>query len=150
MVLWLIAGVAYPIALCAFLGLQSLTFFLHFIISLALCGLIAAVYPFFAVTFFAVRVFLPALIRSKPLDAEELAAMERLKRRTGLYLLMAALAPMLTVAAWVAIGSENRTSLGVLSAIGLVGFGATFALSRAIVGDLEALARTVGPSKSDG
>jgi eukaryotic-like serine/threonine-protein kinase len=150
MALWLIAGAAYPITLCAFLGLQSLTFFLHFMISLALCGLIAAVYPFFAVTFLAVRVFLPALIRRRPLGAEELAAIERLKRRTGLYLLMAALAPMLTVAAWAALGSENRTSLGVLSAVGLVGFGATFALSRAIVGDLEALARTVGPSKSDG
>ena len=150
MVLWLIAGAAYPITLCAFLGLQSLTFFLHFMISLALCGLIAAVYPFFGVTFFAVRVFLPSLFRNRPPDVVEASAMERLKRRTGLYLLMAALAPMLTVAAWAAMGSENRTSLGVLSAIGLVGFGATFALSREIVGDLEALARTVGLSKSNG
>jgi eukaryotic-like serine/threonine-protein kinase len=150
MILWLIAGAAYPITLCAFLGFQSLTFFLHFMISLALCGLIAAVYPFFAVTFFAVRVFLPTLIRRRPPDAAELAAMERLKRRTGLYLLMAALAPMLTVAAWAALGSESRTSLGVLSAVGLVGFGATFVLSREIVGDLEAIERTTPSLKSDG
>ena len=68
--------------------------------------------------------------------------MERLKRRTGLYLLLAAAAPMLTVAAWAATGSENRAALGLLSAVGLVGFGAAFALSRAIQGDLEALART--------
>ncbi len=149
MVLWLIAGAAYPITLCAFLGFQSLTFFVHFMISLALCGLIAAVYPFFAVTFLAVRVFLPALIRRRPPDAEELAAMERLKRRTGLYLLIAALAPMLTVAAWAALGSENRTSLGILSAVGLVGFGATFVLSREIVGDLEAIERTTPSLKSN-
>ena len=76
--------------------------------------------------------------------------MERLKRRTGLYLLMAALAPMLTVAAWAALGSESRTSLGVLSAVGLVGFGATFVLSREIVGDLEAMERTTPLSKSEG
>ncbi len=148
MILWLIAGAAYPIVLCVFLGFQSLTFFLHFFISLALCGLIAAVYPFFAVTFFCVRVFLPALIRRQPANAEELAAMERLKRRTSFYLLMAALAPMLTVAAWAALGSENRTFLAVLSVVGLIGFGATFALSRAIVGDLEAMEGAA--SKGDG
>ena len=111
-------------------------------VSLALCGLIAAVYPFFGVTFLAVRALLPPLVRRRGLDAEELAGMERLKRRTGLYLLLAAAAPMLTVAAWAATGSENRAALGLLSAVGLVGFGAAFALSRAIQGDLEALART--------
>ena len=35
--------------------------------------------------------------------------MDRLKRRTALYLLLAAMAPMLTVGAWAALGTENRT-----------------------------------------
>jgi hypothetical protein len=139
---WLLAGLVFPLALCAFLGPQPFWFFLRFVVSLALCGLIAAVYPFFGVTFLAVRVLLPPLIRRRTLDAEELAALERLKRRTGLYLLLSAAAPMLTVAAWAATGSENRSALGLLSAVGLVGFGAAFALSRAIQGDLEALAHT--------
>ena len=115
LVLWLIAGVAYPVALCAALGIQSVSFFVHFLVSLALCGLIAAVYPFFGVAFFAARVLVPALIRDRRLNAEELSEMERLKRRTGLYLLLAAMAPMLTVGAWAAFGTENRTGLGVLS-----------------------------------
>jgi hypothetical protein len=149
LVLWLIAGVAYPIALCTALGLQSLTFFVHFMVSLALCGLIAAVYPFFAVTFFAVRVLFPALIQSQPFGAKELAGLEQLKRRTGLYLLLSAVAPMLTVAAWAAMGSENRMALSVLAAVGLGGLGAIFLLSRAILSDLEALTWTVGP-KSPG
>ena len=139
---WLLAGLVFPVALCTFLGPQPFWFFLRFVVSLALCGLIAAVYPFFGVTFLAVRVLLPPLIRRHTFDAEELAGLERLKRRTGLYLLLAAAAPMLTVAAWAATGSENRAALGLLSAVGLIGFGAAFALSRAIQGDLEALART--------
>jgi serine/threonine protein kinase len=145
LVLWLVAGLAYPIGLCAVLGLQSLTFFVHFMVSLALCGLIASVYPFFAVTFFAVRVLLPALIRSAPFGAKELAGLARLKRRTGLYLLLSAVAPMLTVTAWAAMGSENRMALTVLAAVGLAGLGAAFLMSRAILNDLEALIWTVGP-----
>jgi len=139
---WLLAGLVFPVALCTFLGPQPFWFFLRFVVSLALCGLIAAVYPFFGLTFLAVRVLLPPLIRRHTLDAEEAAGLERLKRRTGLYLLLAAAAPMLTVAAWAATGSENRAALGLLSAVGLIGFGAAFALSRAIQGDLEALAHT--------
>ena len=150
LVLWLIAGVAYPVALCAALGIQSVSFFVHFLVSLALCGLIAAVYPFFGVAFFAVRVLVPALIRDRRLNAEELSEMEGLKRRTGLYLLLAAMAPMLTVGAWAAFGTENRTGLGVLSAIGLIGFGYAFAVSRAILGDLEALSRAAVPPKNAG
>ena len=111
--------------------------------------MIAAVYPFFGVTFIAVRVFLPALLRHHSPDAAELAGMERLKRRTGLYLLLSAIAPMLTVAAWAAMGSENRAALGLLAAVGLVGFGAAFALSRAILGDLDALTSTGGDKSSD-
>ena len=137
---WLLAGPVFPVALCLFLGPQPFWFFLRFVVSLALCGLIASVYPFFGVTFLAVRALLPPLIRRHILDAEETANLERLKCRTGLYLLLAAAAPMLTVAAWAAMGSENRTALGLLSAVGLIGFAAAFALSRAIQGDLEALA----------
>ncbi len=143
---WLLAGLVFPVALCTFLGPQPFWFFLRFVVSLALCGLIAAVYPFFGVTFLAVRVLLPPLIRRRTFDGEGLAGLERLKRRTGLYLLLAAAAPMLTVAAWAATGSENRAALGLLSAVGLIGFGAAFALSRAIQGDLEALARTAAAS----
>ena len=145
---WLLAAPAFPIGVCMGLGPQPATFILKFMVSLALCGLIAAVYPFFGVTFLAVRVLLPALLRHHALDARELAGIERLKRRTGLYLLLAAVAPMLTVAAWAAMGSENRAALGMLAAVGLIGFGAAFALSRAILTDLDALTGTADGSSS--
>ena len=138
--LWLLAGPIYPMALWAVLGPLPLWFFVDFVLSLALCGLIASVYPFFGVTFLAVRALFPRL--AWDLDADDLARMERLKRRTGFYLLLSAVAPMLTVAAWAAMGSENRIALGVLSAVSLIGFGVVFVLSRAIQGDLEALTQT--------
>ena len=52
------------------------------------------------------------------------------------------MAPLLSVAAWAATGSEDRAALGLLSAVGAAGFGAAYALSRAIQGDLDALAPT--------
>ena len=136
---WLAAGVAFPLTLFALLGPQPPGFFPRFFVSLGLCGLMAAVYPFFGITFVVVRVLLPPLLRRRPPDAAERAGLERLKRRTGLYLLLAAAAPMLAVAAWAALGSENRTELGILSGVGLLGFAAAFGLSRAIQADAEAL-----------
>ncbi len=144
---WLAAGVAFPVLLCAVLGPQPPAFFFHFFVSLGLCGLMASVHPFFGVTFLAVRTLLPSLLRSSG-DPELPAALERLRRRTGLYLALAAVSPMLTVAAWAAIGSENRTILGVLSAVGVFGFAVAYALSCAILGDLEALAQTVALTTS--
>ncbi len=142
---WLTAGVAFPLLLCAALGPQPPSFFLHFFISLGLCGLMAAVYPFFGITFMAIRALLPPLLRNGG-GPELPAALERLRRRTGLYLALAAVAPMLSVAAWAATGSENRLELGLLSLVEVVGFAASFALSRAIQGDLEALAHVASPA----
>ena len=59
----MLAGLAFPLALCAFLGPQPSWFFVRFVISLALCGLIAAVHPFFGATFLVVRALLPPLMR---------------------------------------------------------------------------------------
>ena len=137
---WTLAGPVFPLALCAFIGPQPAWFFVRFAVSLALCGLIATVYPFFGVTFLAVRALLPALVRGRGFEADERAGLEGLKRRTSFYLLLAAAAPMLTVVAWVLMEAKNTSLLGLLSALGVVGFGAAFAVSRAILSDIEALA----------
>ncbi len=58
--IWMIAALAYPIALQMQTGAVPLSASLHFIASLALCGLIAAAYPFFNVTSLTVSSFYPA------------------------------------------------------------------------------------------
>src|SRR5262249_54837812 len=82
-------------------------FFLHFVASLTLCGLIAAVYPYFAVTLFAVGGLLPVLLRAGP-EPPGPADLVGPAKRMSLYLFLAAAVPMLAVLALVMIGSENR------------------------------------------
>jgi serine/threonine protein kinase len=132
---WLSAGLAYPIGMSVALGHLPLEPFLHFIGSLALCGLIVAVYPFFCVTVLSVRALFPALARTEG-DPSGFLGLNRLM---GFYLLLAAAVPMLAVVLLVVIGSHNRFALGVMGAAGLAGFGLAFALYRILLNDLQAL-----------
>jgi hypothetical protein len=143
--LWLLASLAYPLSMSlAAVGL-TLSPFVHFVASLTVCGLIAAVYPFFGVTFLAVRALYPRLIRSTATGPEDVHGLYRLSRGAVWYLLLAAVIPMLAVMALVLIGSENRFALGALSAAGLAGFGLVFWLHRTIQADLQALVYAVQP-----
>ena len=61
--LWTIAGIAYPICFRIVVGSNMpLRVYPHFIASLTICGLIAASYPFLVITFFAIRAYYPALL----------------------------------------------------------------------------------------
>ncbi len=143
---WLLAGLAYPVSIAsAGAGIPALAS-LHFIASLALCGLIASAYPFFFVTYLSVRALYPALARPGRTTLEEAAGLAGLNRLLGPYLLLAALVPLLAVLALVLIGSENRWAMIALSAGGLVGVSVVFVLFRAIQGDLAALARVMSPA----
>ncbi len=133
---WLIAGVAFPTCLAWVAGGISLSAVLHFLASLALCGLIAAVYPFFAVTLIAVRAFYPPLFSPRPADDSNFA---ELGRRMNVYLVLAATVPMFGMLVLVLVGSNSRFALAVLSAVGLVGFALAFVCHRALSADLEAL-----------
>jgi len=138
---WLIAGVVYPAAIQAAGAPLSTTDYAHFIGSLALCGLIAAAYPFFGITAVSVRAYYPGFIRPGGLTAADVAQMATLHRRTWWYLAAAVSLPMLGVMILVGIGgAENQVILSVLSAVGLLGAGVTFVLTRMIREDLAALA----------
>jgi serine/threonine protein kinase len=143
--LWLAAGPFYPLVLGLAVGPLPAPLAVHFVASLTLCGLIAAVYPFFGITFLCVRAIYPALVRRTTADSEDLTTLWRLSRQTGIYLLLAAAVPMLAVTALAVIGSQNRLALGVLSAGGLVGFGLAFWVTRIIQADLQALAYALQP-----
>lgn len=140
---WLLAGTAYPVGLSLTVGPLGLLPVLHFMASLALCGLVAVSYPFFAVAFLSVRALYPALLRSGSLTAADGADLIRLGRHTGPYLLVAASVPLLAVMLLVLIRSESRFALGVLSTAGLAGLGVAVWLARTLQADLAALARTV-------
>ncbi|HKB06148.1 MAG TPA: serine/threonine-protein kinase [Gemmataceae bacterium] len=141
---WGLAGLAYPISIRALTGHLPADMFVHFLMSLILCGLFAAAYPFFMVSFLAVRVFYPAL----PLATTEAggpARLERLARQVWPYLLLTAAVPVLSLTIVVLAGPGNRVLLAIFGTGGLIGFAVAFWLARAIQEDLAALSGAMSP-----
>ncbi|MEX0937194.1 MAG: serine/threonine-protein kinase [Pirellulales bacterium] len=155
---WLIAGIAYPLTIHILSGDLPAAAYLHFLWSMAICGLIAAAYPFFGVTWLATHIFFPAMLRgeradeAEPASGADRAELQALRRRTNPYLAVAAAVPMMGVGLLVIIGSSNRLALGVLSGVGIVGFGAAFWMYRSIQHALDLLESIVEvhPTSSDG
>jgi serine/threonine protein kinase len=143
--LWLVAAPAYPVALQMEVGSIPLSAYVHFIASLSLCGLIAAAYPYFVVACLSVCSYYPALVRFETMTDEDRGPLVRLARISGLYLLLAATVPMLSVAVLVLVGSQARFALGLLAAAGLAGFALAFLGYRMLQSDLDALTVIAAP-----
>ena len=142
--LWLIAAPAYPISLHLMLGDVPTELYGHFLASLALCGLIAAAYPFFGVSFVAVRCFYPSLVQWESMSREDVVALQRLSRQTWLHLVLAASVPMVAVVILVVSGHhENRFALVALAAGGTIGFGIAVTAFRLVQSDLAILTRVI-------
>ena len=137
---WMIAGVAYPVSLSLLVEPIPLEYTVHFIVSLLLCGLIASAYPFFGLAVLCVRAFYPPLVRWDWDAAEEMPALERLSRLAGVYLVLAAMLPMVSLAVVIWGNVNNRLAVGTLIGIGLLGFVGVLWLYRALQRDLGTLA----------
>ena len=141
--LWLIAAPAYPVSLHLMVGFVPLNIYIQFVASLAICGLIAAAYPFFGVAIVSVRAFYPSLIDRESMTPEDRDDLKRLSRQTWVYLVLAASVPMIAVLI-LAIGkSENRPALVVLAAGGAFGYAIAITAFRLLQADLSTLIRTI-------
>jgi hypothetical protein len=138
--LWLFSGLLFPIALDwgELIGAAP-TFYAHFFLSLALCGLIASVYPYFFLTLLAVHWYLPALVRAGILDGPARADLQTVRNLNRLYLALTALVPMLSILLVVMFRSEESWVPVAVSAVGLLGLAVMFTLERVIDRDLIAL-----------
>jgi eukaryotic-like serine/threonine-protein kinase len=136
---WFVAGVIFPVALGFEVEGLPADFYWHFIASQTLCGLIAVSYPQFGITFLAVRTLYPALLQTASLTAEDVAQLRAMDRLQGWCLVLAASVPMLAVGLLAAHVDEIRVVLGVLSALGVVGFAVAYMLVTAIRADRGAL-----------
>ena len=145
---WTIAACVYPISLRVIQAEMPASAMLRFFFSLLLCGLVAAAYPFFVVTFFSLRSLYPVFVVS---DYEGASSDADLLRRVGrwnaVYLVVAASAPFLAITALIADSWINdnvlpdgaERSMAVFSAIGVLGLPWLFWLSHAIRTDLATL-----------
>ncbi len=139
---WLVAGVIWPAVLRAVAGPppQGPEAYLHFVASLAVCGLIAAAYPYFVVTFLAVRVLYPALLGPAGPGPADGPALARVGRELGWYRVVAAGVPLAAVAALAWRGATNPFAVAVLSVTGLAGTLLAYVLEGRTRADLAALA----------
>lgn len=137
--LWLVAGVAYPIAIHLAAGDMPASGYLHFFGSLTLCGLVAAAYPFFLITRFSLHVIYPLLSRGNAYASEDRSVFRRLDRLSWRYFVCAAAVPMSSVAILSIIDTESRMALGVFGLGGLVGFALVAWIFRRLQETLRAL-----------
>ncbi|MGW6426652.1 serine/threonine-protein kinase [Nocardia sp. NPDC055053] len=147
--LWMVAGLAFPIALQFSTGGVTARAVLHFLASLAVCGAIAAAYPFFLVTFYMVRCVYPIFLRHGEISATDRAKLHGLDRRCNGYLAVAASVPLLAVAGVTFLQPGDIPSVIVTVRIMCIGaiiaFVGFFFLFRALEADLQALERVVAP-----
>ncbi|MCG8583097.1 MAG: serine/threonine protein kinase [Pirellulales bacterium] len=138
--LWLVAGIAFPLSM-HMLGAPMATMdYVHFVSSMTMCGIIAAVYPFFGGTTFAVHVMYPALVESPRDCADDESALAWTERTSWYYFALGFLLPMLGVVMLVSMSGDNRFSLAVLSAGSLAGCVLLFMLARRLQRDLATIA----------
>jgi hypothetical protein len=139
--LWTLAGAMYPIAIHVAAGEMPAAAYLHFFGSLALCGLVAAAYPFFLITWFSLRILYPALSRGHAYASEDRAVFQRLDRLSWAYFMCAAAVPMFTVAILAMIDTNSQIALGVFGIGGLLGFGLVAAIFRQLQTMMSSLTR---------
>lgn len=141
--LWSISGLLFPVLM----NLQGpiegsmVTFYTHFFLSLALCGIAAAVFPYFLLTALAVRVYFPALVRNDIVDGPRWRDLKRLRKLNLLHLVLSAVVPMLGIllVTFSETEAERLWALKVVSAVGVGSFVAMFALERYVETNIDAL-----------
>ena len=152
---WLVSGVVFPAWMQAYEGVGAslgYSHYLHFLVSQALCGILAATMTFFCVTFVMVRVVYPGLLRAAPAAETELSQLQSLGWRTWIYFGLAVSIPFLAVIfVWVEralrpqVETQPSGAIVVMAAVGLVGFILAFLMALAIRTDLEALVVAIRP-----
>ena len=105
---WSIAACVYPISLRLVRADMPPSAMLRFFFSLLLCGLVAAAYPFFVVTFFTLKSLYPVYLLADLEGASaDVPLLRQVNRRNSVYLVVAALAPFLGIAALIADSQIN-------------------------------------------
>jgi serine/threonine protein kinase len=138
---WSVAGVIWPIALRMAAGPPNEPAdYLHLLISLVICGLIAAAYPYFLVTYLSVVVFYPMLLDTGGFTQDDRRALLRIERQIGRYRAAAAAVPLLAIGLLASHGTSHSGAAGVVSIVGLAGVGLAFLLEGRTRTALTALA----------
>ncbi|MCS7469795.1 serine/threonine protein kinase [Stieleria sp. ICT_E10.1] len=146
--LWCLAAVLYPSILSYMHSEFSRREVGHFFLSHVICGGVAAIYPFFGLSIYAISVLYPRMVRSKLKDPNFDQHVATLVRRCERYLLLACLVPLL--GATLLLVSNEAAKHVMLIAIAATGLGlfAAFSAYRYILRQCSVLAPVLS-SKQD-
>ncbi len=126
-VLWLAFGLIFPVVLQRYEPDLKLNDFVHFFISLSICGGIALIYPFFGISLLSIYIYYPQLISRTMSDPNFAERSEWLRRRAELYLVLAASVPLLAIGLLIVMKSNAPQMLQVsLVGIALVSLFVSF------------------------
>jgi len=112
--LWLTFGVIFPVVLQRYQPELSAADFLHFFLSLAVCGGIALIYPFFGISLLATCVYYPQLLLPSMKDVYYPWRANWLRRHADFYLALAAIVPLLAILLLVLMRSQAPLTIQVL------------------------------------
>ncbi|MFM1724567.1 serine/threonine-protein kinase [Rhodococcus sp. PAM 2766] len=145
--LWLVAGIVFPVSLQIAAGSIPQGAYVHFLGSQIVCGAIAVAYPFFLVTFYAVRCLYPSLLPHGITSSSDERRLRGLDRRSTMYLAVAASVPLIGVAGVTFLSPDEISvvvyAVRVLCVGGVIAFVFVYWLFRLLEEDLRALERVV-------
>ncbi|WP_328289739.1 protein kinase domain-containing protein [Nocardia aurantiaca] len=145
--MWLIAGIAWPLALSGTGARLPHNAFTHFFTAQVVCATIALAYPFFPIMVYAVRSLYPQLLARGSVGPADRRQLSALARRSNFYLAAAASVPLLAVASVTFVSTADLSlvivPLRLISVGGVLAFVVTYWLSRLLEGDLMALVRAI-------
>ncbi|MEU2034437.1 protein kinase domain-containing protein [Nocardia amamiensis] len=143
--LWAISGVVVPVSVQLSGNQITAASYVHFFINQLVCGAIAMAYPYFLVTFYAVRSVYPMFLPHGGLGAEDARRLRQLDAGSTYFLAVAAAVPLLGVAGVTFIPSEDIPAvimpLRVLCVGSALAFVGVYWLFRMLEKDLAALER---------
>jgi eukaryotic-like serine/threonine-protein kinase len=147
--LWVLSGTVFVVGLWLTAGGIPGWSAAHLIASHVLCGAIATAYPFFLITFYAVRCIYPMFLHRGHVSEEDVVWLRRLNRHSSLSVAIAAAVPLLTIATVTFIPISEISSVIVpvrfLSLGCIIGFAGVYAMFRSLEDDLKALVRVTDP-----
>ena len=132
---WILAGILYPLLLQLMTGLVTAEGTLHFFASLVLCGLVAAVFPFFSMTEYSLLRIYPGL-EGAGQDTDR-STLLRLRQLGGAYLLAAGGVPLLSITLLAITGEHERAVLAWVSGFGILVLVAAFGMYRRLAQRIE-------------
>jgi eukaryotic-like serine/threonine-protein kinase len=140
--LWVSSGVVFPLSLQWMV--PHVTFdYTHFIASMTICGLIAAAYPYFGLTFLVSRVFYPALLKDAAGTERDAGKLEELEDQLSVPLFIAAIVPMASLLVVSLLRIQSRYVSLSLILSGVVGLVVVYLLYCKIRKDIHALLVTI-------